>query len=74
MTRFYCSKCWRRPCECKLDVFNPLASDQKTIAERQWQASSKAPAPQQAYDVGLFSDDSKQTELFTPATTGEDRA
>lgn len=40
------------------------ATNEKTVAERQWQAPTKAKAPQQACDVGLFSDDSKQTELF----------
>jgi len=40
-----------------------LATDQKTIAERKWQAPSKAPAEQKPCDVGLFSDDAKQPDL-----------
>ena len=38
--------------------------DEKTIAERKWRAPLKPKAEQKACDAGLFSDDSKQTELF----------
>lgn len=40
-----------------------MARDQKTIAERKWQAPSKAPKPQKACDIGLFSDDASQLDL-----------
>jgi len=40
-----------------------LATDQKTIAERKWRAPTVAPAEQKPCDVGLFSDDAKQTDL-----------
>jgi hypothetical protein len=40
------------------------ATDEKTVAERKWQAALKPKAEQKACDAGLFSDDSKQTELF----------
>lgn len=42
---------------------NRLATDQKTIAERKWQAPSKAPKPQKACDIGLFSDEASQLDL-----------
>lgn len=45
-------------------VINRLAADEKTVAERQWDAPNLAPKPQKPCDIGLFSDDSKQTELF----------
>lgn len=54
-----------------LAVVNNLATDQKTMAERQWQSSSKAPAPQQACDVGLFGDGHKQTDLFASNIKGK---
>lgn len=47
-----------------LELCNPANVDEKTVAERKWQAPTKAPAPQKPCDVGLFSDDHKQTELF----------
>jgi hypothetical protein len=47
-----------------LGVLNPRNVDERTVAERKWQAPLKAPAEQKACDVGLFSDDSKQQELF----------
>jgi hypothetical protein len=47
-----------------LGVLNPRNVDEKTVAERKWQAPKKAPADQKPCDVGLFSDDSKQRELF----------
>lgn len=40
------------------------AANEKTVAERQWSKPKLAPKPQQPCDVGLFSDDSKQTDLF----------
>lgn len=40
------------------------ASNEKTVAERQWQGRKLAPAPQKPCDHGLFSDDSRQSELF----------
>jgi hypothetical protein len=43
---------------------NPRSVDEKVIAERKWQTPTKAPAEQKPCDVGLFSDDSKQEELF----------
>jgi hypothetical protein len=51
-----------------LPVTNALAADQKVVAERAWRAPSKAPAAQAACDVGLFSDDAKQADLFTTNT------
>ena len=47
-----------------LGIFNPRATDEKTVAERAWRAPLKPPAEQKACDLGLFSDDSKQRELF----------
>jgi hypothetical protein len=41
-----------------------LAQDQRTIAERKWQAPVKAPKPQKPCDIGLFSDESRQSSLF----------
>ena len=43
---------------------NPLQKDQQTIAERRWRAPLKPKAPQQACDVGLFSDDGSQLDLL----------
>ena len=43
---------------------NPRSVDERTVAERKWRAPVKAPANQKPCDVGLFSDDSKQKELF----------
>ncbi len=40
------------------------ATDEKTIADRKWSAPLKPKAEQKACDLGLFSDDSKQSELF----------
>lgn len=42
----------------------PKAADEKRVAERKWQEPAKAPAPQRPCDIGLFSDDSKQGDLF----------
>jgi hypothetical protein len=45
---------------------NPRSVDERTVAERKWQSGSwiKVKVPQKPCDVGLFSDDSKQEELF----------
>lgn len=52
-------------CGCyELAVSNPRNVDEKTVAERKWQAPLKPRAEQKACDLGLFSDDSKQEELF----------
>jgi hypothetical protein len=51
--------------DASLVPLNALAADQKVVAERALRAPSKAPAVQAACDVGLFSDDAKQAELFT---------
>ncbi len=47
------------------DLFklNRLATDQKTVAERQWQKPLMAPKPQQPCDHGLFSDEALQLDL-----------
>jgi hypothetical protein len=45
-------------------ICNPRNVDEKIIAERQWQKPKLAPAPQKQCDVGLFSDDANQKELF----------
>lgn len=42
---------------------NPLATDQKTVAERQWQKPKLARKPQQPCDHGLFSDEAMQLDL-----------
>ena len=41
----------------------PLATDQKTMAEREWCSPHKARAAQKACDIGLFSDDASQLDL-----------
>ncbi len=41
----------------------PSAQDEKTVAERKWQAGLKPAKPQQPCDVGLFSDDAAQLDL-----------
>ena len=41
----------------------PLSVDQKTVAERKWQAGIKPGKPQIACDHGLFSDDALQLDL-----------
>ena len=43
---------------------NEVAKDQKTVAERKWQAGKLAPVAQKPCDHGLFSDDAKQTDLI----------
>ena len=40
------------------------ATDDKVVAERKWREGLKAPVAQKACDVGLFSDDANQKELF----------
>jgi hypothetical protein len=47
---------------------NPRATDEKTIAERKWQSGLKPSKPQQPCDVGLFSDDMDQVEMFMDTT------
>jgi hypothetical protein len=47
-----------------LGVFNPRNVDEKTVAERQWRKPLLPAAEQKPCDVGLFSDDSKQGDLF----------
>jgi hypothetical protein len=42
---------------------NPLATDEKTVAERKWRQGLKAAKPQQPCDIGLFSDDHLQLDL-----------
>ncbi len=42
---------------------NPIATDQKTVAERKWRAGMKPRKEQKACDVGLFSDDAAQLDL-----------
>jgi hypothetical protein len=42
--------------------------DAKTVAERKWQAGLKPAKPQQPCDVGLFSDDMDQVEMFMDPT------
>lgn len=71
-----CNKCgadvemWIKPgtnwqCQCYAwNIFNPIATDQKTVAERQWQGRTLAPKPQKACDIGLFSDDANQLDLI----------
>ena len=49
---------------CSIVPLNPIRTDQKTVAERKWSSGLKPNKPQQACDVGLFSDDSKQTSMF----------
>jgi hypothetical protein len=51
-------------CNPMRGIFNHIAADQKTVAERQWQKPTLAPKPQAPCDIGLFSDDSKQKDLF----------
>lgn len=40
------------------------ATNEKTVAERQWRKPKLAPVAQKQCDHGLFSDDAKQSELF----------
>ena len=42
---------------------NRLATDQTTVAERQWRAPLKPARPQLPCDSGLFSDDHLQLDL-----------
>jgi hypothetical protein len=53
---------------------NRLATDQKTIAERKWRASIRAPKAQLPCDIGLFSDERDQldlVEMFQDPTNGD---
>jgi hypothetical protein len=45
----------------------PIAQDQRDVAEQQWKAPRLAPTNQKPCDHGLFSDDSKQTDLVDMA-------
>jgi hypothetical protein len=45
------------------DALNPRATDEKTVAERKWQAGLKPRKPQEACDVGLFSDEADKLDL-----------
>jgi hypothetical protein len=42
----------------------PIAADQRTTAERNWQGRKLAPKPQKACDHGLFSDEADQIEFI----------
>ena len=48
----------------ELVPLNPRAIDERTIAERKWREASKAPAPQKPCDIGIFSDEHQQQEMF----------
>lgn len=41
----------------------PEATDQRTLAEREWSAPTRAKRDQRPCDHGLFSDDAKQADL-----------
>lgn len=45
--------------------WNRLATDQRVMAERKWQARTKAPKPQKPCDHGLFSDEADQLDLVS---------
>jgi hypothetical protein len=61
-----CVGCIERP--DLQSVLNPRASDEKTVAERKWQAGLKPAKPQQPCDIGLFSDEMDQVEMFMEPT------
>ncbi len=42
---------------------NRLATDQRTVAERKWQAGMKPRKEQKPMDIGLWSDDANQLDL-----------
>ena len=44
---------------------NRIGDDERVVAERRWRQRSQARVAQAPCDVGLFSDDAKQAELFT---------
>ena len=46
-----------------------IADDQKMMAERKWQSGLKPTQPQIPCDVGLFSDDMNQVEMFMDPQT-----
>jgi len=50
----------------------PLAQDQRTLAERQWNAGLKPTKPQLPADVGLFGDDHLQLDLVEMLQTEAD--
>lgn len=43
--------------------WNRKATDEKTVAERRWNAPTRAPKPQAPCDIGLFSDNAAQADL-----------
>jgi hypothetical protein len=47
-----------------LDLLNPLARDQASLAQRKADAPMLAPKPQSACDLGLFSDDARQADML----------
>jgi hypothetical protein len=53
---------------------NRRATDEKTVAERKWQAGLKPRKPQLPADHGLFSDEANQldlVEMFQSPTNGD---
>lgn len=46
-----------------LFTLNPLATDQRTLAERKWRGGLKPPKPQKPCDIGLFSDEAAQLDM-----------
>jgi hypothetical protein len=56
----YCQECLERQYGLK-----PRSIDQRTVAERKWQAGLKPAKPQQPCDHGLFGDDHLQMEFVT---------
>lgn len=51
-------------CRLTLVPLNPIATDQRAVAERYWTAPAKPEKAQKPCDHGLFSDDAKQEEIF----------
>ena len=53
-------------------LLNPRATDERTIAERQWSAPIRAAKPQLACDHGMFGDEKDQRfdmcEMFQDPT------
>ena len=46
-----------------LTIFNPRATDERTIAERKWAVPIRAAKPQQPCDHGMFGDEHLQMDL-----------
>jgi hypothetical protein len=44
--------------------FPPKSQDEKVVAERKWREGLRPAVAQKACDIGLFSDDANQKELF----------